>query len=144
MLILYSLGLLWPLQERHIQNIGLAVIQLSQEFLEIRVPSNAERIIPSSENRVSGLDLEIGLTLVAPESRGRNIPDDIGEVWVQASHFQWESELSDSSAWWVVICLRRILDSVEVRGKVRSTIVQSVALLECNVSSPMADFDIPL
>ena len=144
MFIYHSLGLLRALKERHIQDVSLASLQLAQKLLEIRIPSNAEWVVPSSKDRVSRLDLEVGLALITSESRGGHISDDVGEVWVQASNLEGELELFDCCRGRVVVLLRCPLHTVELLGEVRSMVVKSVSFLECKVSSPVANFDVPL
>jgi len=124
-LIYHSLGLLRAFKERHIQNVSLASLQLAQKLLEIRIPSNAEWVVPSSKNRVSRLDFEVGLPLVTSESRGGHISDHVGEVRVQASNLEWKLELFDCCRRRVVVLLRCPLHTIELLGEVGSMIVPS-------------------
>lgn len=88
-----ALGLFRALQEWDLENMTVAGGELPEEVLDIRVPSHAERVVPPSEHREARLDLETGLSLIAPESRCRDIPDDVREVRVQASYPEGELQL---------------------------------------------------
>ncbi len=67
-LVLHSFSLLWTFQEWDIENISIATVQLAQKFLQVCIPSNTEWVVPSSKDRISRLDLEIGLSFIASES----------------------------------------------------------------------------
>jgi hypothetical protein len=103
MLINDSLVLLWAFKERHIENIAIASLQLAQELRQIGVPSNTEWVVPSAENRISWLYVENGFALVAPESRGGDISNNISKVWRQAADLQWEFQFLDRSSRRIVV-----------------------------------------
>ena len=142
--ILNALGLFRALQKRHVENVSLTAGQRPKEGIEICVPSHAEGVVPSSEDGEPGLDLEVGLPLVAPESRRRHVPDHIRKVRIQASDLQGEPELLNGGAARVVILLLGPLNTRELLAEVGSPVVQRVALFKGDVPSPMADLYISL
>lgn len=55
---------LWTLQERNLENKILAVLVSTDKVTEIVVPSGDEGIVPSTENWVTRLELEVCFTHV--------------------------------------------------------------------------------
>jgi len=144
MFIFDSFRLLWSFQERHVENVGLAGAQLPEVLLQIRIPSYPEWIVPSSKNRISGLDLEVGFSLITSKPRSRDVSNNVRKVRGQASNLQRELELLDSCRRRVVVLLGSPLDSREWLAEIRAPVMHSVSLLERHVSTPVADFDISL
>lgn len=58
LLILQTLGLLGALHEGDLKNVAVSSLELPQEVLEVRIPTDFERVLPASENRVTGLQLK--------------------------------------------------------------------------------------
>lgn len=144
MLVFDSLGLLGALEEGHIQNISTARVQLAQEVLNVRVPSYTEWVVPTSEDRITRLELQTGFAVVAAESGCGDISNNISEVGIQASNFQREYEVLDCRCGALdVLCLCPFY-SVELLREIRCAVVQSVSLLECNISTPVANLNISL
>lgn len=143
-LVSHTFSLLWALQEWDIQNISMANIELAQELLEISTPSDSERIVPASEDGISGLDFQARLSGIASKSAGGHITNNIGKVWIQGTNSEWETHLLQGGRLRVDILLLRPLNTVELFRQVCRMVVQGIALLKCNVSSPVADLDITL
>lgn len=139
--VLNTLGLLGTLKEGNLENIATSG-SLAEKVRSIRVPSNGEGIVPATKKGISRLKLEQCLALAASELGCRNVANDIGEVRVNSAHLERHSELLQSSRGRIIEGRLRILDSIERRRQVGTTMVQSVSFLKRNIASPMADLDI--
>lgn len=111
MLIFQAFRLLRAFQERHIEHVSLAASQLPDKVLNIRIPSDAERVIPTPKNGISRFDLEVGFPLITPESRGRDISNHVCKVRILATDLKRKAKLLNGTTCRVVILLLRPLDS---------------------------------
>lgn len=143
LLVLDALGLLRTLEEGNIQNKA-AGGGPAEEVLSVRVPADGEGVFPAAKERVSGLDLEQGLALVAAESRGRDVADDVGVVGVGAADAQGKLELLEGRGGALVVLGLLPLDAVEERREVGTAVVERVAVLKGDVAAPVADLDVAL
>jgi len=66
--ILDAFWLLWSFKERHVQDVAFASTKLPQEILDIGIPSYTEWVVPTSKNRISWFNFEVGLSSVASKS----------------------------------------------------------------------------
>lgn len=135
---------LWPLEERHLQYIPIASLHFPQGVLEVRIPSDAETVLPAPENGVPRLELEVRFLDVAPEAARRDVADVVGEVRVQGSDLQRDFQLLDRARRRVVVLRRRPRYAGELVLEVRAPVGQPVPLLGREVAAPLADLDVPL
>ena len=136
--------LLGTLKEGNIQDVAIGRLNCPQESRKVCVPSDAEGVVPATKNRITGLELQIGLALVAPEATGRDIPNNVRVVRSEGADAERDVKRLDRGRLRGTVLLVRPLNTVELGREVRGLVNDSVALLKGDVATPMADFDIPL
>ena len=112
LLVRDSLGRLRALYEREVEDVCVTLLLL-KEGLSIGVPTNSERVFPTTKDWVSGLDLKQRLSLVASEAGSRYIADDVGEVGILASDSKWKLQFLESERLRVEVLALSILDPIE-------------------------------
>lgn len=144
-LVLDTLGLTWALEERHLQDELLRLaLDGVEDGLQIGVPTGLEAVVPATVHRISGLELEVRLTLISPEARCRDVSDIVDKVGVHRAHGEREAHLLQGRRGRVEVLRLLESDTAEVVLELRGTVGEPVTLLSRNVAAPMADFDIPL
>lgn len=78
----YPLRHLGAFEKGHLEHIGIALFELAEKLLQAGIPTNAEAVVPSSEDGVAGFELEVGFARAASEATGRNVADVVDEVRV--------------------------------------------------------------
>ena len=141
LLVFDSLHLLRPLQERHVHDITSGGSS-PNEVLGVRVPADSKWILPAAKHGIPWLDLEQSLLLVATEAGRGDIANDVGIVNVGAAYPERELHLPERVRRGVVVLRLRPLDPVEEARQVRPAVVEGVALLKGNISTPVADLDV--
>lgn len=144
-LVLDTLRLLRAFEEGHAHDESItSTLDPAEVVGQVAVPANLVAVLPSTEQRVSRLQLQIGLPKVGAESRCRDVADLIDKVWVCRSHRQWEAELLERRRCWIVVRRLLVRHTAEVVLERRSAVVQPVSLLERDVAAPVGDFDVTL
>lgn len=144
-LVFNTLVLLRALDERHLENKLLALVLDSvKNCLQVGVPASLEAVVPATVQRVSGLQLEVGFTLVGPEARSGNVPNVVNKVCVNRANSKWEAHLLERGRRRVEVVGLLVGDTAEVVLQLGRTVGEPVALLSRDVTTPVADLNISL
>lgn len=112
LLVLHTLGLLRSLQERHFQHEAVStLLRPPHKVLQLSVPANFEIVVPASKHRIPRLQLQVCLSEVRPEARGRDISNIVHEIRIQTSHHERELQLLQRGGWRVVVLALLVRDS---------------------------------
>jgi hypothetical protein len=135
-------GFLWSLQEWNLEHKVFAIGLAPQKLVEVMVPSESVGIVPAAKERVSGLQLEMRLTSVAPETRGRDVANLVGEVRAQRARLKVVGERLDRGGRRAVIVGGRPLNARELVLQLRGVVGHPVLLLDGEISTPVRHLEI--
>jgi len=144
-LVLNTLILFRALDERHFENELLALaLDSVKNSLQVGVPASLEAVVPATVERVSGLELKVGLTLVGPEARGRDISNVVNKVCVNRANGQREAHFLECGRGRVEVVSLLVGDTAEVVLQLGRAVGEPVALFSRDVTTPVADLNISL
>lgn len=147
-LILDTFSHLRSLNERGLEDIGVGVDTrgTAQERSKVVVPSNAEAVVPASEDGVTGLQLQTtsALTNTWTVAAGRNIADIINEVRVDRAGKKRICQLTDRRSRRFLVVGVSPLDARELVGQLRAVVAEPVPFLGCKVAAPVRDLQVTL
>lgn len=147
-LILDTFSHLRSLNERGLKDIGVGVDTrgTAQERSKVVVPSNAEAVVPASEDRVTGLQLQAtcALTNAWTVAAGRDIADIINEVRVDRAGKKRVCQLTNRRSRRFLVAGESPLDTRELGGQLRAVVAEPVPFLGCKVAAPVRDFQVTL
>lgn len=93
-LVLETLALLWPFEEWDFQyEILCAVLGPPQKLVQIAIPTDAEAVVPTSEQWVPWLDVQLRFFGTSNELGGRHVSNVIGEVCIHTTCHKRKLEL---------------------------------------------------
>lgn len=108
-----------PLQEGDFEHVAspasrAGVLERAQEGPQVRVPADAEAVVPAAEDGVARAQFEESLLLAAPEARRADVADVVGEVRVHAAGLEGHAEGAQGARRRVVVRRQGPLDAGEL------------------------------
>lgn len=145
LLILHALGLLGTLHEGNLEHVTISSLELPQVILELRVPPDLEAVLPAAKDWVARLQLQQRLLAVdGPEPGSADVSDVIDEVGIRTAERDWVVELLERRRGRVVVLHLLPCNAGELVLERGATVLEPVTLLGCEISAPVADFNVTL
>lgn len=138
--------MLGTFHEGNLEHITITGLELPEVVLQVAIPADLERVLPPSEDGVARLQLQQTLLGVidGAEARGADIANLIDKVRARAADHDRVVELLEGRRGGVVVLHLSPLHAREVGFEGGTSVLEPVALLGGQISTPVADLDVSL